>query len=175
MSFFLHSPLLCLLSRLNFVVNGQRRCAKRTRIQSSSIITGIAMLHTPGGAWWVKASPATMNPAVHVSLHARAGNEAGKATFAAGLHGAVLPAVPVACNDDLTAACTFGSNHAVTGRPHVVAEIDGAAVIVVILQGSVLKVGRNRLWHLREELVSRLPTHLRELLARGRTGNLRSE
>lgn len=141
--------------------------------ESSVPLTGIAMLYRSGG-WWAKASPATMNPGVQVSLHTRAGCVDGQASFAAGLHGVFLPTVPVTCGDDLSAACTFGSSHAVTGRPHLVAEIDGAAFIVVMLQGSVLKVGRNRLWHLRDELVSALPTDLRQLLARGRTGNFRS-
>ena len=142
--------------------------------ESSVPLTGIAILYLPSGGYWVKASPATMNPAVQVSLHARAGCVVGQASFAAGLHGAFLPSVPVACGNDLIAACTFGSTHAVTGRPHLVAEIDGATFIVVLLQGSVLKGGRNRLWHLRDELASSLPTDLHQLLAHGRTGNLRS-
>ena len=115
-----------------------------------------------------------MNPGVQVSLHARAGGVDGQASLAASLHGAFLPTVPVACGDDLPAACTFGSSHAVTGRPHLVAEIDSSAFIVLMLQGSVLKVGRNRLWHLRKELASALPADLRQSLAQGRTGNFRS-
>lgn len=141
--------------------------------ESSVPITGIAMLYRDGGSW-AKASPATMNPGVQVSVHARAGCVDGQASFAASLHGAFLPTVPVVCGDDLPAACTFGSSHAVTGRPHLVAEVDGTAFIVLMLQGSVLKVGRNRLWHLRDELASALPADLRQLLVRGRTGNFRS-
>src|SRR5207245_2121346 len=47
--------------------------------ESSVPLTGIAMLYSPGGGCWVKANPATMNPAMQVSLHARAGCVVGQA------------------------------------------------------------------------------------------------
>jgi hypothetical protein len=63
---------------------------------------------------------------------------------------------------------------AVAGRPHLVAEADSVAIVVVILPAFALKVGRNRLWHLRRELAAALPAKLRHLVTRGRTGNVRS-
>ena len=136
-------------------------------------LTGLAMVFGPANEGrWVKAGPATMNPALSVSLHAHADGLAGRASFAAGLHGAWLPSMPVACGGDLPAACTLSTDPTFTGRPHLVAEIDGAAFHVVLFPGSVLQVSRNRLWRLREELASSLPADLRRLLTRGRTGDL---
>ena len=140
--------------------------------ESTVPITGLAVLYGPGRAPWVKAGPATVSPAVRVSLHARPGYVRGRASFAADFHGAVLPSATIACADDLTASCTLGATHAVTGRPHIVAESKDVAFVVVLIPGSAVKVGRNRLWHVREEMGASLPADLRELLTGHRTGTL---
>jgi hypothetical protein len=121
---------------------------------------------------WVKAGPATVSLAVRVSLHARPGYVRARASFAAGFHGAVLRSATIACADDLTASCTLGATHAVTGRPHIVAESKDVAFVVVLIPGSAVKVGRNHLWHVREEIRASLPADLRELLTGHRTGTL---
>jgi hypothetical protein len=56
----------------------------------------------------------------------------------------------------------------------LVAEVNGAAFVVIALQKSALKVGRNRLWRIREELTSSFPADLRQYFGRGRTGVLES-
>lgn len=140
--------------------------------ESTVPITGLAVLYGPGGTRWVKAAPAMVSPAVGVSLHARPGYVRGLASFAAGFHSAGLPSATIACADDLTASCTLGATHAVTGRPHLVAESGGVAFVVVLIPGSGVKVGRSRLWHLREEMRASLPADLREILTRRRTGTL---
>src|SRR5688572_23387811 len=60
-------------------------------------IAGIAFLVTTTELFWVKSMPAAATLPVHVSLHAYAGYSPEQATFTAGLGGAVLPGVPVAC------------------------------------------------------------------------------
>jgi len=143
------------------------------RFESALPMTGLAMRCEPGGALWVKAAPATVSLKVGVSLHARPGYVRGRASFTAGFHGAGLPSATIACTDDLTTSCTLGETHAVTGRPHLVAASNSVAFVVVLIPGSAVKVGRSRLWHLREEIRALLPADLRELLTRRRTGTLR--
>ena len=137
-------------------------------------VAGIAFLVTPSEIHWVKSAPPTINPSVSVSMHARAGYTPERASFSAGLQGAFLPAVAFACGEDLIAACTLGQTRIATGRAHLVGEVKGAAFVVLLLPASVLKVGRNRLWRLRDEPLSLLPADLRDLFGRGRTGVLRS-
>ncbi len=125
-------------------------------LECSVPLVAIAILHTPAACYWVKSNPAALNPPISASLHARADYKE-RASFAISVHGGFLPSVQVSCGEDLTAACTFGSKSAIAGRAHLLAEAECVAFIVVILQGSVVKVGRNRLWHLRSKLASSLP------------------
>jgi hypothetical protein len=52
------------------------------------------------------------------------------------------------------------------------AQAETAAFVVLLIQGRFLKVGRQRLWRIREELASSLPQRLREILTRRRTGSI---
>jgi hypothetical protein len=135
-------------------------------------LAGIAMLYRSGRGHWAKSNRAATNPEVRLSLTARADYMPARASFQGTLHGAVPPSFPVPCGKDLPAGCTLGSSRANTGRVHLVAETAGALFMVVLLQNSVLKNGRNHLWRLRDELAAGLPSDLRALLTRGRTGQL---
>jgi hypothetical protein len=59
-----------------------------------------------------------------------------------------------------------------TTRPTVI-RVEGTP-IVLLLQRSLLKMGRNRLWRMRDD-IARRPAGPRELLTRRRTGFVRSE
>ena len=133
-------------------------------------IAGIAFLVTASGLFWVKSTPAAVVLPVDVSLHAHADYSAEQATFAAGLGGVVLPGVPVACGSDLARCCTLGPSRFATAQLAQLAQTDTAAFVVLLIQGRFLKIGRRRLWHVREELASSLPQRVREILTRRRAG-----
>jgi hypothetical protein len=59
-----------------------------------------------------------------------------------------------------------------TGRVSVLASADRADILVLLLQAGVFKIGRNRLWRLRDEYASVLPPRAREVLTRRRTGSM---
>lgn len=138
-------------------------------------IAGIAFLVTAAELFWVKSSRAVVSLPVDVSLHGYADYSAKQATFTAGLGGAVLPGVPVACEADLARSCTLGPACLTTARLEQLAQVDTAAFVVLLIQGRFLKTGRHRLWRLRDELALSLPQRVREILTRRRTGTIRWE
>jgi hypothetical protein len=135
-------------------------------------MAGIGFLVTPAGLFWVKSTPAAVSLPVDISLHAYAEYSAGQATFSAGLGGAVLPGVTVAYGVDLACCCTLGPARVTTARLEQLAQADTAAFVVLLIQGRFLKVGRHRLWRIRDELASSLPPHVGEILTRRRTGSI---
>lgn len=134
-------------------------------------LAGFSFLETPAQTFWVKALPAATDLHVEVSVHARAGFLPGWASFTGDLFGAFLPAVPFACGDDPTASCNLGSMTTATGSAHALAEVGGAAFLMIVFPKAFVKVGRKRLWHLRPEHASSLDGPLRSF-ARGRTGTV---
>lgn len=58
------------------------------------------------------------------------------------------------------------------GEPQVLVQVKGVAFAVMLLPASSVKVGRNRLWCLRERLAARLRPELRGLLTTGRSGRI---
>ncbi len=142
----------------------------RAEIAGATPVVGLGFLRQRESLYWVKSGPASADRTLSVSLSAYADQRVPGATFTAGFEDAWLPGVPVRCGSDLENACAIGPARASAGRPHRVAEIDGAAFGVVLLPGAVVKTGRNRLWRLRDELAATLPADLRELLTRGRSG-----
>jgi hypothetical protein len=109
---------------------------------------------------------------VDISLHAYAGYTTEGATFTASLAGAFLPGAPVAGSADLAGACVLGPDVLITGRVACLARMGSAAFFVMLIPRGLLKRGRKRLWRLRDEVASSLPTDARELLAHRRTGSI---
>jgi hypothetical protein len=144
--------------------NGSVACAQP--------VAGIAFLHARPALHWVKSAPASAKLSIEFGLHTYLDYLPGRATFSAGFGRAWLPGVAVGCGPDPVAACALGDARTATGRAHMVAEIDRHAFVVVLIQGALLKTGRNRLWRLRDELAVDLPADVRELLTRGRSGSL---
>lgn len=142
----------------------------KATVDGTHPVAGIGFLHAGHSLYWVKSSPASLNLIMQISLHAYANFSLPGATFTAGLGNSFLPGVPVSCGRDLETACALGPAHAATGRAHRVAEIDGVAFVVVLIQGALLKTGRNHLWRLRDRLASNLPADVRDLLTRRRSG-----
>lgn len=135
-------------------------------------IAGIAFLVTNAELFWVKSMPAAATLPVEVSLHAYADYSLKQATLTAGLGGAVLPGVPVACAPDLAGSCAVEPRRVTTSRLEQLAHAEEAAVAVLLIQGRFLKTGRGRLWRLKEELTSSLSPRVREVLTRGRSGSI---
>jgi hypothetical protein len=89
-------------------------------------------------------------------------------------HGAFLPSAPTEATNEPPASCLIGEPVTSTGTLHVVGRLEKIVFAVVLLPAPAVKVGRNRLWHLRENIAARLPPELRELTTRRRSGEVRS-
>lgn len=135
-------------------------------------VAGIAFMLTATELFWGKSLPPASTLPVDVSLHAYADYSVEQATFAAGVGGIVLPAVRVVCGPDLAASCTVGPLRVATGRIEQLAEADTVTFSVFLIPGRLLKVGRRRLWHLREELALSLPPRILDILTRRRIGRI---
>ena len=139
-----------------------------------SPVGGLAFLQTADTLFWVKAPQVASTLSVQVSLHAYAEFHQDRATFTGSLAGAALPGVPVSVDNDLATACVIGSSPVETHRILPLARTDSAAMLVLLLDQTLLRMGRKRLWHLRDDLAASLAPNVRELLTRRRTGELPS-
>jgi len=144
----------------------------RGALTSAGPISGVAFLLTADNLYWAKAAEVSLTLPVDVSLHAYAEYTAERATLTASLGGAFLPGVPVAGCPDLAGACALGPNVLTTGRVTCLARANAAAFFVLLIQRGLLKVGRKRLWRLRDDVASSLPPGIRELLTHRRTGSV---
>lgn len=141
--------------------------------EGASALTGLAILSLGQRLSWVKSVPPTVRPAVRFAAHGWAGHP-GSVSATGSFHGAYLPSMPIHISNEPPASCVTGPLEGRTGTPHVVMRLDELVFAVVLLPASAIKVGRNRLWHLREGLASQLPPTLQRLLTRGRSGEVGS-
>ena len=141
-------------------------------LTASEPIGGIAFLLTSDELFWGKTSQVSEEMPVEISLHAYADYRTGRATFTARLDGADLPGVPVEIGSDLSQACSIRVTALEIGRVACLARASGAAFFVLLLPGAVLKMGRKRLWHARDEFAAVLPPEIRELLTVRRSGSI---
>jgi hypothetical protein len=141
-------------------------------VAGSAPIAGIAFMQVGDSIRWSKSQPAMPTMAVDVSLHAYTDHLPDRATFGAALAGAVSSA-PFEYRGDLVKACEVRSSRVMTGRVEPIAHVPGATFSVLLFDGKFLKVGRHRLWRVRDDIASRLPPPFRELLTRKRSGDLR--
>jgi hypothetical protein len=139
--------------------------------ESASSLAGVAFLSVDQRVYWVKSQPPAVRPAVGFSAHGWAARP-GAVSVAASFHGSVLPSAPAEIGEEPPAACAIGASATAAGTLHVVARIERVAFAVLLLPASAVRVGRNRLWHLREDVASQLPSDQRLLLTRGRSGAL---
>lgn len=134
----------------------------------------MAFLLTADTLYYVKAPEMSLALPVDLSLHAYADDMPDRATFTARLAGAFLPGVPVSIRSDVPEPCTVPVEVVRTGRVSCVARAGSASVFVLLLPRIAVEVGRKRLWRLRQEVASSLPSEICELLTRRRAGSLRS-
>ena len=133
-------------------------------------VAALSFLVTPRELFWAKSPPPSAVQPVHFSLHGDEDDRSGLATFAAGVGGSFLPGVPTSGGYDLAAVPMPGPQRFETGRVTELATTPEVSFHVLVLQRPIVTVGRKRLWSVRGELASVLPTHVRELLTRRRTG-----
>ena len=143
----------------------------RGAVSSAIPFAGVLLLLTPTELHWVKSGPAALTHPVDLSLTALADDSPERATFGARMGAAHTPAVPVSYGADLSRVVALGPLATTTGCVTGVARADGAAFFVLLLPGSAVETGRNRLWRLRDALTTRsLSPPVRDLLTRGRSG-----
>ena len=144
-------------------------------LASATPIAVVSFLTTSTGLYWTKSAPATLAQPVNLSLHAYSEYSPERATFSPNVGAAGLPGVVIRCRDHLARTCAISDVAPTTGRVSVLATTDDAAVLVLVVQAGLLKVGRNRLWRLRDELAPSLPSRSRSLLTRRRSGSILEE
>jgi hypothetical protein len=132
----------------------------------------IAFLATAREIFWAKAPDVSTTLPVQILLSAFADSTPSSATFSASLGGTVLPGVRVVMRGRPEDVCAPGPEVLTTGRVICLAETTDAAFLAAALPRDVLKIGRNRLWRVRDEVARQLPATLRELLTRRRAGTL---
>jgi hypothetical protein len=144
----------------------------RGTLNCSSEISGIAFLLTEQCVYWVKSPVASLTLPVDVSLHAYANYIRQHATFTAQLGGAGLPGVPVLIEDNVAGVCRVEPNTFTTCQAACLAQTSTTIFAVLLFPRMLFKFGRNRLWHLHNEIASSLPPDIGKLLTRQRAGNI---
>jgi hypothetical protein len=134
-------------------------------------LAGILLWANGRGLSWVKSLPAAERPQARFSVSGWAGSPCSVFASAA-FHGTYSTAVPLGLDVEPSFACALGSDVVTTSVLHIVARMDPVAFAVVLLPGTALRSGRNRLWHLRPELATKLAPKLRALMTQGRTGDI---
>lgn len=135
-------------------------------------LAAIVFLEEPAAVHWVKSARVASSLPVNLSLHAYADHSSKVATFAASVGDDGPPAVPVADTGSPAETCEISAGPFVTGRVAVLARTEGADLLVLLFPARLVKIGRNRLWRLRDQYAAELPPRLREVLTRRRTGIL---
>ena len=135
-------------------------------------LSAIAFLATAREIFWAKAPVVAATLEVQITLSAYADSTPDRATFTASVGGAFLPGVPIGIEGRLEDVCALRPQFLTTGRVTCMAETKEASFLAVVLPREVLKMGRNHLWRVRDDLATRLPSTVRELLTRRRSGTM---
>lgn len=134
----------------------------------------IAFLATSGQIFWAKSS--TVSTVLPLQVSVTAGEPAHQtATFTGSAGSASLPAIPIASPRTLEAVCGAQPRLLTTANVARIAETTEGAFFIAALPRPLLKVGRNHLWRIRDELAPRLPPVIRDVLTRRRAGTILTE
>lgn len=132
----------------------------------------IAFLRAGEALTWSKSRPASPAFTIELSVHAYVGHLPGRATFACVVGGARVPSIPISCGADPVAEVTIQTAGHMTGQVARIAVTRDLELFVGLIPGSVLRVGRKRVWHFRKQYAAALPAQIRETFDAGRTGTL---
>lgn len=141
-------------------------------LNASVDLSAIAFLSTAREIYWSKSPVVSPVLPIQISLTAYANYTPSGATFSASIAKAYLPGVPVAVGARLEEVCTLGPRLLTAGRVACLAQTNEAAFLAVLFPRALLKVGRNRLWRIRDDSARQLPSTVRELLTRRRAGTI---
>jgi hypothetical protein len=147
----------------------------RGTLTGAQPISGLAFLLASGNLFWAKTPEISPAPSVQLSLHAYADHAIERATLYGG-HSRCLPTWHRCVRQG-----RFGGGvHCRNGRAHDRTRVmpcsgQPAALFVLLFPRDLLKVGRKRVWRVREEIALSFPPAIRELLTRRRTGSVLSE
>lgn len=135
-------------------------------------LCAMLFLATAGGIFWVKAPWFATTLGVEITLRAHANYLPHRAELSASVARANLQGGSIAAKGRLEDLCTLGPQVLTTGRVTCLAATSEAEFFALVLPRAVVKVGRTRLWRLRENLAGQLPSTVRELLTRRRAGTI---
>lgn len=144
----------------------------RGTLSSDVPLGGMALLLSEESLYWSKAPEFAAVLPFDVSMHAYADRAPGRATFTANLADAVLPGIAVRVGSELAEACKIDEGVVTTGRISRLAAVDSASLYALIFPRALLKVGRKRLWRVRDEIASALSGDVRTVLTRRRAGTV---
>lgn len=139
---------------------------------SEGAVGAIAFLLHDANLHWTKSPEISSTLAVEVSLHSYADFQADRATLATSVGGGWLPGVPVSLAGPATGAFIVADEILETGRVTGVARVTDTVLFVILLPGELLKMGRKRVWHLRDAAPFDSAPRLRKILTRGRSGTI---
>jgi hypothetical protein len=93
-------------------------------------------------------------------------------SVAASFHGAGGNSSPMILDAEPPDAIAIHTSGLELGRPHLLAQLGNETVALLVLPGSIVRMGRNGLWRVCDDIASRLPPDLRLLLTRSRNGEV---
>jgi len=135
-------------------------------------IVAVAFLRTAEAAHWVKCGPPAASLGVSIVLSRYADRRPPLASVACSIGRGCLPVVPVPAGEDLPASLRVATGAHPLGTLRPLLRAPPLEFLALLLPGPAVRMGRNRLWRLREEQAAALPGPLRSLLTRGRAGHL---
>jgi hypothetical protein len=138
---------------------------------SSAPIAGIAFALEPAFTYWVKSSPPSLELPVSIRVAAYADGSDDRCTVTLGLGGSFLPGFPAPATPGLPALALGAGTHPL-GTALSIVQAPSVELCVVLVPGSLVEMGRNRLWRLRDRQAPHVPEPIRTLLTRRRSGRI---
>lgn len=140
-------------------------------VKGETLLAGLYLRIRGASMRWAKSERPVESPAV--AIFASAWNENQRSvSVAASFHGAGGNSWPMILDAEPPDAIAIHSSGLEMGRPHLLAELGDETVALLVLPGSMVRMGRNGLWRVRDDIASRLPPDLRLLFTRSRNGEV---
>ena len=144
----------------------------RGTITSDGPLGAIAFLMHHDELHWAKSPEIASSLVVDVALHSYAEFQTHRATFASSIGGAVLPGVPVSASGEPSGASIISDAVVTSGRVLCLARMTDAMLFAVLMPGELLKMGRKRVWRIRDAAPFDSVPDILPLMTHGRTGTL---
>ncbi len=142
----------------------------RGTLASDAPTGALALLLHHGDLHWSRSPVISSSLGVEISLHSYADFQVDRATFASSVDGAWLPGVPISVDGAATDACAINDGVVTIGRVVCLARTTDATLFAILLPGELLKMGRKRIWRVRDAAPFDHVPAVRQLMIHGRTG-----